>query len=357
MNDSGTYLPGSDTGNGSLDGDSIILSTRVSLARNITDHKFPSSSALDERNEIIQIVQDCIESISGLPELHFHRLLRLTRVQRQTILDDYQIDDDFVSKLSGRAILLSPRLSHKDSAISVLLCWDDHIRIQVSTPGSRIEKAYITAGKIEKLLESRLSFSFDKEWGYLTSNPANLGTALEVSVMTHLPAIAISPEAADFIKNITKIGCSISGLSGMNSEVTGNLFRISSSKTLGKSEEEIVEEMQAICLNIVEEEENYRKKLVEKDLLGAKDNVCRSYGLLKYAKILSFEEALELLSILRLGLDLGIIEKTRDFDLFELINIISDSHIISNFEIEGPVSDDDIDLKRAGLIRERVLEE
>ncbi|MCJ7666216.1 MAG: hypothetical protein MUO59_05715, partial [Actinobacteria bacterium] len=137
----------------------------------------------------------------------------------------------------------------------------------------------------------------------------------------------------------------------------GNLFRISSSKTLGKSEEEIVEEMQAICLNIVEEEKNSRKKLVEKDLLGAKDNVYRSYGLVKYAKILSFEEALELLSILRLGLDLKIIEKTRDFDLFGLINIISDSHIISNFEIEGPASDDDIDLKRAGLIRERVLEE
>ncbi|MCK5567796.1 MAG: hypothetical protein KAI62_07780 [Actinomycetia bacterium] len=357
MNNSRTFLTGNETGSGSLDGDSIILSTRVGLARNIANHKFPSSNTLDEKNQIIKIVRDCIGSTGGLPELHFHRLSRLTRIQRQMILDDYQIDDDFVSKLPGRAILLSPRLSLKDNAVSILLCWDDHIRIQVSSPGSGTKKAYIMVGKIEKLLESKLSFSFDREWGYLTSNPADLGTALEVSVMAHLPALAISPEIAGFIKNLTKVGCSISGFSGINSEVTGNLFRISSSKTLGKSEEEIVEEMQAICLNIVEEEEDSRKKLVEKDLLGAKDNIYRSFGLIKYAKILSFEEALELLSILRLGLDLGIIEKTRDFDLFELINIISDSHIISNYEIEGPVSDDDIDLKRADLIRERVLEE
>ena len=357
MNDSRNFLSGDESEVGNLDGNSIILSTRVSLARNLANHKFPSSSTLDERNQIIKTIQDCIEGIDGKFEFHFHRLSRLTRVQRQMILDDYQIDEDFVSKLSGRAILLSPRLSLKVSAISILLCWDDHIMIQVSSQGSCIKEVYATAGKIEKLLESRLSFSFDKEWGYLTANPANLGTALEVSIMTHLPAIAISPEIADFIKNLTKVGCSISGFSGINSEIIGNLFRISSSKTLGKSEEEIVEEMQAICLNIVEEEENSRKKLVKKDLLGAKDNVYRSFGLLKYAKILSFDEALELLSILRLGLDLGIVEKTRDFDLFELINIISDSHVISNFEIDGPVSDDDIDLKRADLIREKVLEE
>ena len=100
---------------------------------------------------------------------------------------------------------------------------------------------------------------------------------------------------------------------------------------LGKSEEEIVEEMNAICLNIVDEEESARRKLIEKDRLGAKDNVYRSYGLLKYAKILSFEEALELLSILRLGLDLGIIDRIRDFDYFEIINMIGDAHVISRF--------------------------
>ena len=191
----------------------------------------------------------------------------------------------------------------------------------------------------------------------MTSNPASLGTALEISLLVHLPALAISPDIADFIKNLSKVGCSVGGYAGKNTEVTGNIFRVSSSRTLGKSEEEIVEEMNAICLNIGDEEEDARRKLIEKDRLGAKDNVYRSYGLLKYAKILSFDEALELLSILRLGLDLGIIDKIRDFDYFEIINMIGDAHVVSGFEMGDKATDDDIDLKRAELIRDRILED
>ena len=106
MNDLRNFLSGDESEVGNLYGNSIILSTRVALARNLANHKFPSSSALDERNQIIRTIQDCMEGIDGLPEFHFHRLSRLTRVQRQMILDDYQIDEEFVSKLSGRAILL-----------------------------------------------------------------------------------------------------------------------------------------------------------------------------------------------------------------------------------------------------------
>jgi len=335
---------------------SIILSTRVSISRNLANYKFPSSCSTEEKNQLIGIIRDCASKIDKLSDLCFLKVSKISDIQKLVMVNDYQIDDDFISKMPGRGILLMPRHSIRENAIAIPLCWDDHIRIQISGPGNIIDKSYSSAVEIEKLFESRLLFSFDKQWGYLTSNPASLGTALEISLMVHLPALAISPEIADFIKNLTKIGYAIGGFSGKDSEVVGNLFRISSSKTLGKSEEDIVEEMHAICLNIVDEEKSSRRELIKKDPLGAKDNVCRSFGLLKYAKILSFEEALELLSILRLGLDLGIIEKIKDFDFFKLINTVSDSHIISSFEM-GKATDDDIDQKRADLIREKILED
>ena len=335
--------------------DSIILSTRVSISRNLANYKFPSSCSTEEKNQLVDIIRNSASRIDKLSDLCFLKISKISDTERLIMANDYQIDDDFISKIPGRGILVMPQHSIRENAIAIPLCWDDHIRIQVSGPGNIIDESYSSAVEIEKSFESRLLFSFDKQWGYLTSNPANLGTALEISLMVHLPALAISPEIADFIKNLTKIGYAIGGFSGKDSEVIGNLFRISSSRTLGKSEKEIVEEMHAICLNIVDEEKSARKELLKKDPLGAKDNVCRSFGLLKYAKILSFEEALELLSILRLGLDLGIIEKIKDFDFFELINIVGDSHIISSFEMGKKATDDDIDKKRADLIRKKIL--
>jgi protein arginine kinase len=359
MNEPGSAVPGRGEGSSNSHSEkaSIILGSRASISRNLSNHKFPSSCSNEEKNQITGIIRNCARRTKGLSELCFLRISRITKTQRQVLLGDYQIEDDFISTLSGRGILVMPRHSIREVAKAIPLCWDDHLKIQAAAPGNTIDELYSIVSETEKLFESKLNFSFSKEWGYLTSNPASLGTALEISILVHLPALAISPDIADFIKNLSKVGCSVGGYAGKNTEVTGNIFRISSSRTLGKSEEEIVEEMNAICLNIVDEEEGARRKLIEKDRLGAKDNVYRSYGLLKYAKILSFEEALELLSILRLGLDLGIIEKIRDFDYFEIINMIGDAHIISGFEMGDKATDDDIDLKRAELIRDRILED
>jgi protein arginine kinase len=240
-------------------------------------------------------------------------------------------------------------------SISILINHEDHLRIQCVYPGANILKAYNEVIALERQFEKDINFAFDNELGYLTTNPANLGTGLKIAITAHLPALSINPGIADFIKNLTRVGCSISGYFGGNTDIIGNLFKIFSRKALGKSEEEIVEEMQAICLNIIDEERNIRNDLLVNDLLGVKDNVYRSYGLLKYAKILSYEESLELLSILRLGLDLKIISEVRDFDFFEIINIVSDSHIILNYEINEDITDDKLDAIRADLIRKRVL--
>jgi protein arginine kinase len=337
---------------------SIILSSRASISRNLANYKFPTSCKIKESKEIMDVIRNCASKTGGLSDLCFLDMAEVKKNQRLILINDYQIEKDFISKLSGRGILVMPRHSTKENAIAVPLCWDDHIKIQVSGPGNVIREVYNKAVEIEKLFERRLSFAFDSEWGYLTSDPANLGTALEVSFLAHIPALSISSDITDFINRLIKVGCTVRGFGGMdNDEITGNIVRISSAKTLGRSEEDIVEEMHSICLNIIEEEKDSRKILVKKDLLGAEDNIYRSYGLVEYAKILSFEESIELLSILRLGVDLGLIDKVKNFDLFGIINMINDYNIASEFEMGIEATEDDIDQKRAEFIRKAILED
>ncbi len=279
----------------------------------------------------------------------------MTKIQRELLFEDYLINPTMGKGLKGKGVLVKTNPAYMGKSVSILINHEDHLRIQCVYPGINIMDAYNEVIFIEKQFENAMSFAFDKEFGYLTTNPADLGTGLKIAITAHLPALSINPGITDFIKNLTRVGCSISGYFGGNIDVIGNLFKIFSIKALGKSEEDIVEEMQAICLNVIDQEKNMRDDLLVNDLLGVEDNVYRSYGLLKYAKILSYEESLELLSILRLGLDLKIISEIKDFDFFELINIASDSHIILNYEINEDITDDQLDAIRADLLRKRVL--
>ncbi len=333
----------------------VILNTRVRLARNFSSSKFITMASPSEKDDILKRFKKFTSKSREFGDFRFYELKNLSKTQRELLFEDYLINPEMGKKLKGKGVLVKTNPAYMGKSISILVNHEDHLRIQCVSPGVNILEAYNEVIAIERQFEKGINFAFDNELGYLTTNPANLGTGLKIAITAHLPALSINPGIADFIKNLTRVGCSISGYFGGNTDVIGNLFKIFSTKALGKSEEEIVEEMQAICLNIIDEECKIRGDLLANDLLGVKDNVYRSYGLVKYAKILSYEESLELLSILRLGLDLKIISEVRDFDFFELINIVSDSHIILNYEINEEITEDKLDAIRADLIRKRVL--
>ncbi|HEY4695523.1 MAG TPA: hypothetical protein VIH13_01385 [Candidatus Hydromicrobium sp.] len=334
----------------------IILNTRVRLVRNLADRKFANISSGQEKNILLKEIRQYIDNVKNFKDHRFYSVKSLGKVQRDLLFKDYMISAEVADKMQGKGLFIRSGLDWGESSV-IIINQEDHLRIQSVRPGLNILKAYKEAIGIEKYFERKLNFAFDRNLGYLTASPLNLGTALKVSVIAHLPVLAISPMVADFVKKLNQVGCLINGYFVGHSEIIGNLFKISNQVTLGKGEEDIVEEMQAICLNIIDEEKVARIKLKESDPLGIKDNIYRSFGLLKYAKILSYEESLELLSILRLGLDLDIINGINDFDYFELINKISDSHIISDMEISGRVTDDELDSIRADLIRKKILKE
>ncbi len=332
----------------------IILNTKVSLSRNLVDHKFVDISGSQEKIALLEEIKKYVDNNKKFGNFQFYDIKVIKGLQRELFLMDYMIDSEMSRRLSGKGVYIKEDRAVRSSS-AIIINNEDHVRIQSVYPGLKIYKAYNEVMKIEKYFEKGLTFAFDRKLGYLTASPSNLGTALRVSVIVHLPVLAASTGLVDLLKRIGKIGCQIGGYFRSQPEVTGNLFEVYNGVTLGKGEREILDEMKAICLSIIEEEQKARAQIKRNDLLGIKDNVYRSYGLIKYSKILSYEEALELLSIIRLGLDLDLIDDVNDFDFFELVNKLSDSRIMVDMEINDKIKGDRIDLIRADIIREKIL--
>ncbi len=334
----------------------IILNTRVNLARNFNGKKFVSKSSKQEKNALLEKVKEQACAIREFKDFKFYKIADLKRLQRDLLFRDYMLNTKIAGKIQGKGLFIRDGLPGNGSS-AVIINNEDHINIQSVYPGLNIDKAYNEVTIIEKHFEKGFNFAFDKDLGYLTASPFNLGTALRVAVIAHLPVLALSSGINNLLKRTSKIGCQVGGYLVEQYEIIGNLFEIFNQFTLGKDEKDILEEVNAICLNIAEEERDAREQLKKKDLLGIKDNVYRSFGLLKYAKILSYEEALELLSILRLGIDLDIIDKANDFNFFRLVDKISNPRIIVDMETGRKIDNDYIDSIRADMIRKKIMKE
>jgi len=333
----------------------IILTTRVQLARNLSDHKFGSTSSSQEKNDVLNLIIGVASGIRELSDYKFYTVNKLTKVQRRLLIEKHLMSPEMTSRMQGKGVLVKSCPCNHRKSVSIMINGEDHLRIQCAAPGLNVRESYKEIMKIEKKLEKKLTFAFNSKLGYLTACPVNLGTALRISVIAHLPGLVMSSKITDFINNITNIGCRTVGYFGENSEIVGNLFQISRRATLGRSEEDIVEEMNAICLNIVEEEEKARQTLKANHLVDMEDSVYRSYGVLKYAKMLSYEESLELLSMIELGMELGIVKNVKKFNFSKLVNIIGNSHIMLSMKKDKKLREDEVDFIRANVIREKIL--
>lgn len=335
----------------------VVLNSYVSLFRNISGYKFNSVIDKTDKEAILNLVADVKSKISSLKSFNFYNLRDIPRLQRQLLIDQKIISGLTVQKISGKAVILNSNLVDKNKLTAITVNEDEHLKIECIMPGRNISNCYKEVLKIEKNLEKKLSFSFNKNLGYLTSNPSLIGTGLKATIIVHVPSMVISTRIVDFIKNLNQTGYGVSSFFGEGNEIIGNLFQISNLITLGKNEESIIEELTAISKNIIEEEEEAREELKSTENFSIEDSVYRSFGMIKYAKILSFEESLELLSILKFGIDLGIIDEVKKFDFYELINLISDSNIEINYIRNKKATLDEIDFIRACVIREKLLKD
>lgn len=271
----------------------IVVSTRIRLARNLNEYPFPNKLNTKSRTALNNIIKDAVESDNRF-DLRFVEMKSLARFEAASMAERHIISPEFASDADGRALLIS-----KDEDICIMLNEEDHIRIQIMKSGFALDEAYAVADEIDDLLGSKLEYAFDERIGYLTQCPTNLGTGMRASVMLHLPALTMNGQIHKLINTISKLGLTFRGAFGEGTKATGDMYQLSNQITLGISEEFAIRNLKAITLQLCANERAAREELLKS--IDTEDAIYRAYGTLKWARLLSTQELMDNLSLVRLG--------------------------------------------------------
>lgn len=326
----------------------VVISSRVRLARNLDAIPFPHLLNEQSGKEVIDLIkQACSQSeYEPLRALEGVTFDQLTELDRQILMEKHLISPQHAHfKDSYRGLLVN-----KDGSQSIMINEEDHLRIQGLLPGFDLEKCNEAVQRLDDELEKVLTYAFDAHRGYLTSCPTNVGTGMRASVMLHLPGMAMTAQTNRIFHNIGQLGMTVRGLYGEGTEVLGNFYQLSNQVTLGLSEEEICHNLTLVTRQIIEQERRVRESLKSGMAYQLRDRIGRAYGLLSHAAIMSSNEALTLLSDLRLGVDLGLITHIQASAINELIVAIRPAHLQKRAGQEMDAFQRDI--KRAEVIKE-----
>jgi protein arginine kinase len=327
----------------------IVLSSRIRLARNIEQFKFPFAFSNEEASQVIQTIKNRMQdrSFSKADEMDLLIMEDLQPLQRRVLVEKHLISPHLAETSSHGACLLS-----ENEEVSIMLNEEDHIRIQVLFPGFQIKEALEMANEIDDWIEDYVDYAYDETVGYLTSCPTNVGTGLRASVMMHLPGLVLTQQMNRIIPAINQLGLVVRGIYGEGSEALGNIFQVSNQITLGKSEIEIIEDLMGVVSQIVSQERNSREVLKKASGIQLENRVWRSFGVLAHSRIIESKEAASCLSDVRLGIDMGYIENISRNILTELM-IVTQPGFLQQYS-GGPLRPDERDIRRAALIRERI---
>lgn len=327
----------------------IVVSTRVRLARNFKKYPFPSRMSAEQAGEVMKICRRAlVEGRSALAkDLKYIDLSGISALEKQAMVERRVISPDFAAGHENRALIIS-----KDERISIMVNEEDHIRIQCLFAGLQPEQAWDLADKVDTLIEENAEYAFDRDYGYLTCCPTNIGTGIRVSVMLHLPVLIDTGYINGILESCGKIGVAVRGVYGERSQVAGNMLQISNQVTLGMSEEDIISHLTAIIKQIIEREKELRADMAKQNRSRLEDKVYRSYGILSNARILCTDECMKLLSDIRLGIDMGIIKGINMEGINELIVIAQPANL--QLRQGRELSENERDISRAEIVRGRI---
>ncbi|MBQ7580387.1 MAG: protein arginine kinase [Clostridia bacterium] len=280
------------------DGD-VVLSTRVRLARNVTDYPFVEKLDDERRMQLNEKIRDVILPLDT--KFSFIEMKSLTDTQKISMVERHLISPEYTTAPNGRALILSD-----DEDVSIMLNEEDHIRLQVMEAGFALEEAYEKADRIDNELSSKLNIAFDERLGYLTQCVTNLGTGMRASLMLHLPALTKQGVISRLASTVSKLGLTIRGAYGEGTSHTGDIYQLSNQITLGISEKEALTNLASIAKQIIQQERNARKELTQND--DFVDSIWRAFGLLKFARKMSCAEFMQLISLVRVGVSQNILD-------------------------------------------------
>ena len=284
----------------------VVLMTRIRLARNLRKHPFPGWAKDAQKREIRE---QCMQAVAALPQMKRGLAIpveSLDELQKQILVERHLISRELCHSKAGSGIIIN-----KDQSCVVMVNEEDHLRIQVLRVGFQFKKVWATINTLDSDLEEHLDYAFSPKLGYLSACPTNLGTGMRASAMMHLPALVISAQMEKVVRAVGQLGMVVRGLFGEGSDASGSIFQISNQTTLGESEEQIIKHLHGVLTTIVDQELNARAKLLETDPKKIYDKIGRAYGILQNGYLLNSGEAMNLLSLIRLGIDLGVYADTQ----------------------------------------------
>lgn len=327
--------------------DRIVMSSRVRLARNLREAPFPGWAKKPERIKVLEAVRPAVQSLPEMSDSFAETMDNLSTLDKQILVERHLISREHAAKSAGSGLVLS-----KDESLSFMINEEDHLRMQSLLPGLQLREAWAAIDHADSELEKKLEYAFNSEWGYLTACPTNLGTGIRVSAMLHLPGLVLGEQINPIIQSVNKLGLAVRGLYGEGTEALGNVFQVSNQMTLGETEGAIVERLEKVLAQIIEHEENARATLLEKKPKMVFNHIGRAYGILANAHSISSKETMNLLSLMRLGVDLDLFPGV-DRALVDEMFVLSQPAHLQKQHAEK-LSAEERDLIRADMVRDRL---
>ncbi|MEI6655505.1 MAG: protein arginine kinase [Verrucomicrobiota bacterium] len=325
-----------------------VLTSRIRLARNLRHHPFTGWAKRDQRAAALDLMRPAVEALPVMKDAFSQELSELSAVQKQVLVERHLVSREHAARGDGSAAIIERRQS-----FSFMLNEEDHLRMQAIRPGLQLTPAFEALSALDTALEVALEFAFDPTFGYLTTCPTNLGTGLRASAMLHLPGLVLSDQIGQVLQAVSKIGLAVRGLYGEGTESLGHLYQISNQSTLGESEETIIRRLERVIGQVAQHEQNAREKLLEDDPQMVADKIGRAFGVLRHAHLIDSKEALNHLSLVRLGGTLGFFPADTIVLCDTLLMDIQPAHL--QLHAERKLSPEERDSIRAQIVRGRLL--
>lgn len=322
----------------------IVLSSKILLARNFTNLNFPNKLNYIKGRNNGKNIYNVLKNELINEEFTLYEIWNKKEEFGKEYLEKGLISEELLKNSDKGSFILN-----KEETLSIMINERDHLRIQCISEGLNLEKAFEKVASIDDKIEKNFDYAFDETLGYLTTSPENIGTGMKTSVIIHLPALTMSEEIKNISKNLSKIGMNIKGMYLEGTNVYGNLYRITNKVSLGLSEEDIISKLKEAILEIIVEENKFREILLSKCRYELEDKVYRAYGILKCAILLDSKEVIDLLSNVRLGAELSLIDI--DKDKLDKLLILTSSSSLQNY-LGRYLDDKEIKYERAKLVKE-----
>ena len=326
----------------------VVLSTRIRLARNVEGYAFTARARDGERLRVLAQVRD---AVSQSPALGPHVELRVDELSptERSLLHERHVVSKELAGLDGQHSVRSGAAVFLGDGLGVMVNEEDHLRLQALHSGFALQDAFAAIDRLDRELGGRLPYAFHQEFGHLTACPTNVGTGMRASVLIHLPGLVLTKEINKVLSGLQQMGLTYRGLYGEGSEVVGNFFQISNQTTLGRSEEDLLDLLMRVAGKVIESEEEARRVLLRDAGYIIEDKLWRAYGTLRYARSLTFDEAMNYLSGVRLAVGLKLITSLSVYTLNKLLIFSQAAHLA---QAEGrPLTEGETNLARARYVR------